>query len=74
MDERAVGREGGYAVSHVQEQRVQLVALALHLAADRVFQTMRHVIERTGQLADLIRRLHTEVLIKAFRDRPRPPR
>ena len=71
VDERAVGREGGYAVGHVQEQRVQLVALALHLA-NRVFQTVRHVIERTGQLADLIRRLHTEVLIKvAFRDRPR---
>ena len=71
VDERAVGREGGYAVGHVQEQRVQLVALALHLA-DRVFQTMRHVIERTGQLADLIRRLHAEVLIKvAFRNRPR---
>ena len=68
MDERAVGRKGGYAVGHVQEQRVQLVALSLYLA-DRVFQTVCHVIERTGQLANLIRRLHAEVLIEvAFRD------
>ena len=71
MDEASVGREGRNAVGHVQEQGVQLVALALHLA-DRCLETARHVVERARQLTDLVARLHAEVLIEvALRDRPR---
>ena len=68
MDEASVGREGRNAIGHVQEQGVQLVALALHLA-DRGLETARHVVERARQLADLVARLHAEVLIEvALRD------
>ena len=68
MDEASVGREGRNAVGHVQEQGVQLVALALHLA-DRCLETARHVVERARQLTDLVARLHAEVLIEvALRD------
>ena len=71
VDEPPVGRKGGHAVGHVQEQGAQLVALALHLA-HRAFQPLRHVVERACQLADLVRRLHAQILIEiALRNRAR---
>ena len=53
MDQFARSGEGCDAVRHVQKQGGKLVALALHLA-HRAFQGLCHVVERAGQLADLI--------------------
>ena len=71
VDQLALGREGSHAVGHMQEQGVQLIALALHLA-HRAFQAAGHVVKRARQLADLVGRLHAQILIEvAFRDRAR---
>ena len=68
VDQPSLGRKGSHAVRHMQEQRVQLIALALHLA-HRAFEPLRHVVERACQFADLVGRLHAQILIEiAFRD------
>ena len=44
VDQLAIGCEGGNAVGHMQEQGIELIAFALHLA-HRAFQAAGHVVE-----------------------------
>ncbi len=53
VDQRAVAVIGDHAVGHVQEERVELVALVLHRFECGV-QYARHVVEGGGQNTDLV--------------------
>ncbi len=53
MDDKPGGRERDHAVRHVEKERRELVALVFDLG-ERVPQDLRHIVEVSGQNADLI--------------------
>ena len=63
MDELAAAVVGDDAVAHVEEQRVELVALIFH-RFERGMEDGRHVVERGGQHANLVRRFDGKRLVK----------